>query len=95
MERVVRVARVAKAPRMAKVKRPAKREEVPVTRMARLDVTGTPAPVEWFRTRFEIGLPGHERATLETLKHYFSMRVRTRDNTRLTNEQIDELTAFS
>jgi len=63
------------------------------TRMARLDVTGTPAPVEWFRTRFEIGLPGHERATLETLKHYFSMRVRTRDNTRLTNEQIELMEA--
>ncbi len=62
-------------------------------RMARLDVTGTPAQVEWFRTRFEIGLPGHERATAETLKHYFSMRVRTYDNTKLTKEQIELMEA--
>jgi hypothetical protein len=63
------------------------------TRMARLDVTGTPAQVEWFRTRFEIGLPGHPRATPETLKHYFSMRVPTYANTKLTKEQIELMEA--
>jgi hypothetical protein len=62
-------------------------------RMARLDVTGTPAQVPWFRERFEKGLPGHPNATAETLKHYLSMRVTTYMNTKLTREQIELMEA--
>jgi hypothetical protein len=62
-------------------------------RMARLDCTGTPAQVPWFRERFEKGLPGHPNATADTLKHYLSMRVTTYMNTRLTKEQIELMEA--
>jgi len=57
-------------------------------RMARLDVTGTPTPSEWFRKRFYQGLRGDPTATEETLRDYFSMRVETYDNIRLTPDQI-------
>jgi hypothetical protein len=58
------------------------------TRMARLDVTGTPTPAVWFRERFEMGLPGHPKATKRSLKNFISLRVTTWDNKRLTPEQI-------
>jgi hypothetical protein len=57
-------------------------------RMARLDVTGTPSASVWFRERFEKGLKGGDHATPESLRDYFSMRIRTYDNIRLTKEQI-------
>jgi len=58
------------------------------SRMARMDVTGTPTAAPWFRERFENGLRGGQFATPETLKYYRSMRITTYDNTHLTPEQI-------
>lgn len=63
------------------------------SRMARLDVTGTPTPADWFRERFEMGLIGHRKATPKNLKHYLSLRVTTWDNTTLTKEQIELMEA--
>jgi hypothetical protein len=57
-------------------------------RMARLDCTGTPSYAVWLRERFEKGMRGSEYATPETLKYYWSLRISTYDNTRLTPEQI-------
>jgi hypothetical protein len=57
-------------------------------RMARLDCTGTPSPSVWFKKRFDQGMRGDPIATEETLKDYFSMRVSTYENTKLTSDQI-------
>jgi hypothetical protein len=57
-------------------------------RMARLDCTGTLGYAVWLRERFEKGFRGSEYATPETLKLYWSMRIATYDNIRLTPEQI-------
>jgi len=58
------------------------------SRMARMDVTGTPTAAPWFRERFENGLRGGQFSTKESLKFYRSMRITTYDNTHLTGEQI-------
>jgi hypothetical protein len=57
-------------------------------RMARLDCTGTPSYAPWIRERFYKGWRGSEYATAETLKYFWSLRIETYDNTRLTAEQI-------
>jgi hypothetical protein len=62
-------------------------------RMARLDCTGTPTASVWLRERFEKGLIGGPKATPETLKQYFSMRMSTYDNKHLSAEQISLMEA--
>jgi hypothetical protein len=57
-------------------------------RMARLDCTGTPSYAVWLRERFYKGFRGSEYATEETLRYFWSLRVETYDNIRLTPEQI-------
>jgi len=57
-------------------------------RMARLDCTGTPSYAVWLRERFYKGLRGNDYATPETLKYFWSLRIETYDNVRLTPEQI-------
>ena len=57
-------------------------------RMARLDCTGTPSYAVWLRERFYKGLRGIDYATPETLKYFWSLRIETYDNKRLTAEQI-------
>lgn len=59
-------------------------------RMARLDVITSPTDAPWLRERFEKGWPGSGK---ENLTEYFSMRTRTRDNKRLTEEQIRAMEA--
>jgi hypothetical protein len=55
-------------------------------RMNRLDTTTSPTDAPWLRERFERGIKGMPG---EDLKHYFSLRVRTYDNTHLTRDTID------
>jgi hypothetical protein len=62
-------------------------------RMARLDCTGTPSYAVWLRERFYKGLRGSEYATPETLKYFWSLRIETYDNKRLTEEQIQLIEA--
>ena len=55
------------------------------TRMARMDVVGSPTAADWYIKRFNRGKPGHRNADLE---NYFSVRTSTYDNTFLTKQQI-------
>jgi hypothetical protein len=57
-------------------------------RMGRMDVITSPTGVQWLKTRFHKGYPGHSKANL---KHYYSIRARTRDNTHLTEAQIQAM----
>jgi hypothetical protein len=59
-------------------------------RMARLDVITSPTDAPWLRERFYKGWPGSGK---ENLTEYFSLRTRTRDNKRLTEEQIRAMEA--
>lgn len=58
-------------------------------RMCRLDAITSPTDALWLRERFERGLKGSERYNPK----YVSIRSRTRDNTRLTEEQIAAMEA--
>jgi len=55
-------------------------------RMCRLDVTTSPTDAPWLKERFDKGWKENPAADL---KSYFSMRVSTYDNTRLTREMIE------
>jgi hypothetical protein len=55
-------------------------------RMNRLDTTTSPTDAPWLRERFERGIKGLPG---EDLRHYFSLRVRTYDNTHLTRDTIE------
>jgi len=59
-------------------------------RMARLDVLSSPTAALWLEDRFYRGWKGHEKADLE---HYISIRARTRDNTYLTERQVQLMEA--
>lgn len=55
------------------------------TRHARLDVITSPSDAPWLVERYYRGDPD---STTRNLRQYISFRVRTRDNTTLTEEQI-------
>jgi hypothetical protein len=55
-------------------------------RMARLDILTSPTDAYWLRERYERGIPDTEKSDL---KHYLSMKVKTGDNTHLTQAQLD------
>lgn len=59
-------------------------------RMARLDVITSPTGVPWLRERFE---RGERTSPTYDPQRYFSMRVRTYDNTKLPPEQIAAIEA--
>lgn len=55
------------------------------TRLAKMNVCGSPTDAPWLRERWERGWPGSGK---EDLRSYISIRARTRDNTNLSDEQI-------
>lgn len=55
-------------------------------RLGRLSVTTTPTDVPWLKQRYLAGVPGSDNYDP---KHFYSLRVRTRDNTTLSLEQIE------
>jgi hypothetical protein len=57
------------------------------TRMARLDTVTSPGAVLWLKERFEKGFRPEDK------RLYFSMRIKTWDNTHLTQDQIDAMMA--
>jgi hypothetical protein len=59
-------------------------------RLARMDCITSPTDAPWLRERFERGLEDHETRDLD---HYKSMRIRSRQNTRLSDEHFDLMEA--
>ena len=59
-------------------------------RMARLDAITSPTDAPWLRERYNRGLSDHE---LRDLEHYISYKAKTRDNTNLTEDQIQLMEA--
>lgn len=54
-------------------------------RMSRLDAITSPTDAQWLKERYYRGIKTHDTAQLDK---YASLKIRTRDNTMLTEEQI-------